>query len=259
MAADQAILQLIDRTRRSTLRIYCWAPATLSLGYFQSICDRLRHMPSQMCPVVRRVSGGGAILHDHEITYSLSFSSDSRWSADNTQVYTLVHDEIVAAFQEWGVLLERFGKKTNPVCGQTGSSRMQDRESCLVAKDGVPAIQLATYHSASFLCFQRRADGDLMFGENKIVGSAQRRNRNAVLQHGSILLQSSKYAPELPGIEELCGRRIDQREFTGVLIERLSRQLGLKPVPADLDDAEFALTSRLIAEQFGNDCWTRKR
>src|SRR5437667_329111 len=56
-----------------------------------------------------------------------------------------------------------------------------------------------------FLCFERRTCGDIILGDAKIVGSAQRRRRGAVLQHGSVLLSRSDFALELPGIAELRG------------------------------------------------------
>ena len=72
MAVDEALVD--DAAARGTcwLRFYGWAEPTLSLGYFQGHEERLAHRPSRQCPVVRRMSGGGAILHDAEITYSLA-------------------------------------------------------------------------------------------------------------------------------------------------------------------------------------------
>ncbi|HEY1784986.1 MAG TPA: lipoate--protein ligase family protein, partial [Pirellulales bacterium] len=71
MAVDEALVD--DAAERGTcwLRFYGWSEPTLSLGYFQGHAERLVHRPSRHCPLVRRASGGGAILHDAEITYCL--------------------------------------------------------------------------------------------------------------------------------------------------------------------------------------------
>ena len=60
-----------------------------------------------------------------------------------------------------------------------------------------------------FLCFERREPGDVIAGGCKIGGSAQRRQRGAVLQHGSVLLGQSQFAPELTGIRELFGAEVN--------------------------------------------------
>src|SRR5260221_7761849 len=59
--------------------------------------------------------------------------------------------------------------------------------------------------AGAFLCFRHQTPGDLLAGDFKVVGSAQRRQRGALLQHGGILLAASAYAPQLPGLRELAG------------------------------------------------------
>src|SRR5688500_20216584 len=72
MAVDEALLESAALENRCTLRFYRWSEPTLSLGYFQRYEDRRQHAASLSCACVRRASGGGAILHDHELTYSLA-------------------------------------------------------------------------------------------------------------------------------------------------------------------------------------------
>ena len=103
MAVDQAILESVNDSGLPVLRIYRWSPATLSLGYFQTYEDRSRHLESVDCEVVRRASGGGAIIHDQEITYSLTLPSANRWALQNTQIYRIVHDEITAVLNDYSV------------------------------------------------------------------------------------------------------------------------------------------------------------
>src|SRR3569833_2236254 len=77
---NMAIDELLADAARPVLRFYAWRPATLSLGYFQAYADRHAHAASLGCPVVRRSSGGGAIVHDHEITYSLVVPVGHPWA-----------------------------------------------------------------------------------------------------------------------------------------------------------------------------------
>ena len=70
MAVDEVLLMDAVENGNATLRFYQWSEPTLSLGYFQAFADRKQHFASRNCAIVRRQSGGGAILHDHELTYS---------------------------------------------------------------------------------------------------------------------------------------------------------------------------------------------
>src|SRR5688572_19512152 len=71
MAVDEALLHSTAEGGQATLRFYTWEEPTLSLGHFQTLAEREQHQASLACPLVRRASGGGAILHDIELTYSI--------------------------------------------------------------------------------------------------------------------------------------------------------------------------------------------
>ena len=103
MAVDQALLMSAEQEGIVTLRIYGWAEPTLSLGYFQKHTDRQLHSASLSCPLVRRRSGGGAILHDQELTYSLAIPSSNRWSNQNSELYDLVHRVVIQLLAEDGI------------------------------------------------------------------------------------------------------------------------------------------------------------
>src|SRR4051794_22517252 len=72
MALDEALLIDAETSGVASLRFYSWREPTLSLGYFQRHTDRAGHAASAGCLLVRRASGGGAILHDRELTYSIA-------------------------------------------------------------------------------------------------------------------------------------------------------------------------------------------
>ena len=82
MAADEALLHTVSNTETPVLRFYQWQSPTLSLGYFQSYADRNQHAASLEADVVRRLSGGGAILHDQELTYSLVLPGSNPLASD---------------------------------------------------------------------------------------------------------------------------------------------------------------------------------
>src|SRR4051812_39572627 len=78
MALDEALLHAAESDGTATLRFYGWREPTLSLGYFQKHVDRALHSASENCTLVRRTSGGGAILHDRELTYSIALPKSHR-------------------------------------------------------------------------------------------------------------------------------------------------------------------------------------
>ena len=88
-----------------TLRFYQWNPPTISLGYFQRYADyEALDRPQDRLPVVRRLTGGGAILHDLELTYSLSLPVDHPLVvAGPNQLYEIMHDAIIERARELGI------------------------------------------------------------------------------------------------------------------------------------------------------------
>ena len=79
MALDEALLESAAERGSATLRFYRWSEPTLSLGYFQDYAERDSHAASRNCALVRRQTGGGAILHDRELTYSLAIPRAHPW------------------------------------------------------------------------------------------------------------------------------------------------------------------------------------
>jgi len=235
MAVDETLLETAATTGQATLRFYQWKKPTLSLGYFQLAADRGQHAASTACPLIRRPSGGGAILHDRELTYCIALPRTSNWTVAPKQLYDLCHITLVEALQKWRIAASLYTPN-------------RDDAAC-----GKPPPQ-----AQPFLCFQRRTCGDVVFGEIKIAGSAQRRRRQAVLQHGSILLARSAYAPELLGVQELSGVRIEPDDLRVRWLPQLLKRLGAVGDPGNLTDRE-AVRSSEYADRFASAAYIDRR
>lgn len=230
MAVDEVLLASAA-AGQSTLRFYQWTPATLSLGYFQPAASRDEHLPSRSSPLVRRASGGGAILHDHELTYSFAVPAANRFSQDAERYYDLFHATLIETLTEWKVSAALF--RDLPATGR-------------------PAKEDA------FLCFQRRTANDVVLNGWKIAGSAQRRHGGALLQHGSVLLARSRFAPELLGIAEIAAVQISAAVLAAAWLRRLAKALEVEPQRGGLSAAEQAAVPA-ERERFVADAWTLRR
>ncbi|MGI9518031.1 MAG: lipoate--protein ligase family protein [Pirellulaceae bacterium] len=236
MSVDQVLLETAAERGEPTFRIYAWEPATLSLGYFQDFASRNSHPPSQDCPVVRRASGGGAILHDAEITYSVALPWTRDSHASNRNLFDQVHRSLVTCLAHFGI---------------TGCEIYEPAKG-EVANTSEPVRK-------PFLCFLRRSPGDVILGADKVIGSAQRRGKGALLQHGSILFRRSEYAPELPGLLDAGVAIFAMEEFGGLWPQRLGKDMGWRLLPGRLSEQEIANANRIERQTFGNESWTGKR
>src|SRR6266542_73220 len=167
--ADDEVLLRSAALGLPSLRFYGWTEATISLGYFQPAARRLEDPLLSDLPFLRRPTGGDALVHHHELTYCLAVPSEhARRSAPP---WLAMHAVIATALAEFGV-------------------------------DAHPHVAGGEDSFSGFLCFEHFTPGDLIVNGAKVVGSAQRRQRSAVMQHGSILLARSPFTPSLPGIRE---------------------------------------------------------
>ena len=242
MAVDEALLEAAAADGQCTLRFYRWAEPTLSLGYFQTCADRRRHPASADCSVVRRPSGGGAILHDIELTYSLAVPERHPLAVGRLQTYRVVHQSLVEALRQWGIEAGLFARSTAALT------------LTLSQRERGPSTE-----RQPFLCFQRRSPGDVLVGGVKIAGSAQRRCRGAVLQHGSLLLARSHAAPELDGLKELSDRAIVVEELIQAWLERLAGALDFTWRRGSLAEPHRRRAAQLAAEKYGAAAWTNIR
>jgi len=163
MEIDYTLWQSVAKKESPpTLRFYQWDPSAVSLGYNQ---NAERVINTEFCkdsniPVVKRPTGGSAIFHDAELTYSFCSHVDGHPSfASPLGSYFAVCRGIINGMKRTGLKLEPRGFS-------------EGKEPSFTGRD----------------CFSLSSRHDLVYGNKKVVGSAQRRNRRAFLQHGSILL-----------------------------------------------------------------------
>lgn len=242
MAVDQAILQCTGQTNVPTLRLYGWSKPTLSLGYFQQAASKDEHFESvwhlnktdaslrQPPAMVRRATGGGAIVHHHELTYSLCIPSQRSSLGPSETIYRTVHQCIIDSLASQNVKAQRFADTGKPE----------------------PLAE-------AFLCFERRTREDLIVSGYKVVGSAQRRFKEAILQHGSILLETSPLAPSLPGINALCGCAVEQPQLVDALVASISQAFQFTAEAGALSAAEIRLTEEIRRQKFSASDWNLRR
>ena len=226
MAVDEVLLEAAIREQRCTVRLYRWREATVSLGYFQE-ADAARSIPElASLPVVRRLSGGGAILHHHELTYSCALPATHALARSPHQLYERVHERIIAVLNLYRIAAQMRGK-TPP------------------RKD------------EPFLCFSRSDPLDIMFRGHKILGSAQRRRRGALLQHGSLLLKQSEHAPGHPGVQELAlDTRVDDHLGEQIAAE-VAGALGSGTVRTGLNKKEQQRAAAFERQRYQTVDWRR--
>ena len=229
MATDEAILQAVNTGEAgATLRVYGWSEPTVSLGYFQAYADYEAQEGVRGLAVVRRQTGGGAILHDDEVTYSLVVPrEEERWDIEG--LYRLVHDAAAEVLAGRGAALAYRG-------GQDDGNSQR----------------------GPFFCFSRRHRLDMTIGGAKVLGSAQRRLRRAVLQHGSLILGDSVAGQGGTSLRATGVGTIETGQFGPALAKAVAARLGLEPRQGELGAPE---QNRLgaLEEKYKGPAWTRLR
>jgi lipoate-protein ligase A len=240
MALDEALMTRARRTGEWTLRVYAWSEPTISLGRNQ---PAMRHYDRERIrrggvAVVRRPTGGRAILHHREITYSVTGPAAAAGS--ERESYARINRLLVGALRNLGV-----------------DARVAPKRERARLPDATP-------------CFEFPAEGELTFEGRKIAGSAQWRSDGALLQHGSILVgddqtQLADFSvashAELPAPATLIDAmgRAPSLDEAAVAFETAVRDLeDGQAAPLQIDDELRARASALVV-QYSDDSWTWRR
>ncbi len=233
MGLDEALL--LETDAPPTLRLYQWQPAGLSIGYFQS-SSYFRERPAD-CVLVRRLTGGGAILHDAELTFSLTLAN--RYLPGGiAESYRLIHAAVARALDAIGVP-SRF-PHASETSTTPGSARPQ-----------------------APWCFADPTPEDLLsHSGKKLLGSAQRRIRRPterILHHGSLVLRTPVATPFCGSVEESIDPAAVLTKLQDALISELSQALGLHPEPGTPTSNEQRRAEQLAEERYANDAFTHRR
>jgi len=254
MAVDSAIAMAVGSGRQPpTLRLYGWQPHCLSLGYGQRARDAdIEALRRRGWDLVRRPTGGKAILHGDELTYSLCLPLD----------HPLASGDIVASYCRISA----------------GLLRALDCLGLRATAD--PSQENALSEPAGPVCFVQPSHYEILFEGRKLVGSAQLRRKAVMLQHGTIPLRGDvaricdvlnfesaveREAQKLRArqraltLSQALGREPSWDEAAAALETGFADALGLDLAPGELSAEEEAETEALVLERFGNPDWTGKR
>jgi lipoate-protein ligase A len=244
MAIDEAILRgVASGDAPPTLRLYSWDPPCLSLGRGQPVDDVDRQaVRAAGYDLVRRPTGGRAILHIDELTYSLIVpEEDPRVAGGVVESYRRLSAGLVRG-------LERLGVEEI-----VADERLENRG-----------------HEGP-VCFEQPSDYEITVGGRKLVGSAQMRARGVVLQHGALplygdiaricpLLAShpdpSQVHARAAAVDKVLGRAVTWDEAAEALAEGFAEALNLTLEPGTLTPEELARAQVLRAEKYAADQWT---
>ena len=215
MAIDEAMFAYnMSHNTAPTLRLYGWNPPAISIGYFQKTEDIKL---DKKIDIVRRMTGGGAILHDRELTFSLVASiKNSSIPEKVSDSYNVICQAIVNGLAFLGINAQIRGKVKNPL-----------------SKNNQP-----------FFCFSNPSSSDIVFKGKKLVGSAQRRKNGTLMHHGSILLDDQNLDGAI-SVNTILGREVKFEEIGNAIIQGFEQEFSTKLVPADLTYDEITLSSQL--------------
>lgn len=239
MAADEALMDRARRTGESVFRIYAWSRATLTLGRHEAAARRFdrSRIAAHGVDVVRRPTGGRALLHDREVTYSVTAPVDpAEPLADSVR---RINALLLGALQRLGV----------PAIEATAPRIMRPEGAA---------------------CFAAPAPGELTLFGRKLAGSAQVRQGGALLQHGSILLDDDQgmiasfavgpFEPAAPAasLREALGQGAVYSVVRDALRDEMQATCDAEAIAADEAGLDEAALAPWLA-RFRDDAWTWRR
>jgi len=255
MAVDESILEHIGRREsQPTLRLYAWDPACLSLGHAQPFADvdpaRLKEHGWE---VVRRLTGGRAILHTDELTYSVTGSAEEPVLAGGVlESYNHLSQALLYAIQDLGLPVE-----------------VKER-----AKEPSPSGQ-----NLNPVCFEVPSTYEITVQGKKLIGSAQARRKDGVLQHGSLPLTgdlaricetlvfkddvaranaAQRLRARAATVESTLGQRVDWETAAQAFVRGFETQLGIRFERDEMSQSELTRADELMREKYAHASWTQR-
>jgi lipoyl(octanoyl) transferase len=259
MAVDEAVYcSYLYGSVPPTLRFYGWNPPTLSIGYFQEIEKEinLAGLLERGFGLVRRNTGGRAVLHHHELTYSVVAGIKDGLPDSLIDSYLYISRTLVDACKAFGVPAELHE-------GDAGAAG---------------AAGAAGKVKGTGACFESPSWYELTVGGRKLVGSAQLRQKGSFLQHGSILIDFS--ALDLGAVLKLDGMSVEDwaekmsrkvtsfkdqgititaRELEEKIINSFRKLYNIQMDEGSLTEEELEMVEKLIAEKYANNNWNLLR
>jgi lipoate-protein ligase A len=250
MATDEALFDTACKSGIPVLRLYGWTPATASLGFAQRASEALdfAELDGRHLAWVRRPTGGRAVLHDMEVTYSVSIpQSDPLYALGLEASYEWICGSIVVALLTVGV-----------------------------------SAALAPHGSTGFVsasCFTAPGTTDILACQRKIVGSAQMRTRDGFLQHGSVVLKNDleklfavvrtsqpnvhdaarRAACLMTSVSDEAHRAVSFGEMANALVAAFSVAEGVRLLPDSLTARETLTIAGIVARKYGREEWNAFR
>jgi len=243
MALDEAIATEVKKGNSlPTLRIYGWDRPSVSIGYSQKIHDINRdYCAEKDIPIVRRPTGGRAILHDHEITYSFSVKTDAGVFSKG------LLDSYKKISKAFGLALLKIG---------LASELKLRRES---------------HRSRSPFCFQSASYGEITINSRKVIGSAQKRWPGGLLQQGSIpfiidedeiakvfRLKSSEIGEKFTGLKKILSD-LNTESFKNAIRVSFEETFSIRLVPSPSSYEEVSLAKELEVKKYLSSQWNFQR
>ena len=251
MALDEALLSTTAQKKTlPTLRLYSWQVPSLSLGYAQPAADvDQAELAKRGWQLVRRPTGGKAILHTDELTYSISAPLD---------------EPLVA-----GSLLESYQRISRAL--QTALNMLETNTSA----DNIPDLPFEISKKEP-VCFQTPSNYEITWNGKKLIGSAQARKLGGVLQHGSLPLYgdlsritqvlsypsqadrdsaANKTLAQATTLESATGRVISWDQAAEAVIQSFSTEFGISFIPGQPTSDELTLADELVQTKYGSDSW----
>lgn len=259
MALDEALLDLHSQGAiPPVIRFYEWNPATLSIGYFQSAEKDidLEMLKEQKLGFVRRPTGGRAVLHESELTYSIIVTEQyPEMPATVTEAYRVLSEGLLLGFQNLGL---------------DAYFSIPDTEE----------KQADLKKPKSAVCFDAPSWYELVVEGKKVAGSAQTRQKGVILQHGAILLDldeekllsvfkfsspeaKEKMRQKLPekavAINRLTDKEITITQCIEAFKKGFEEALEIELIPYQLTEEQLQYVKMLEETKYSNDEWNFKK